>query len=296
MKKIIILVLVLLVLSACGPKISGELKTREKVVQRAVEVIPPKEVFTEPEVNETIEQVFKTDKVEWSFDNNKNLVRIQHNADIVNFYYKDGFLRKISDTKKSVELEYYDGFLSSASGDTELPNKYVVENGLLASADDYNFAYDNDEKLLIFKEGVGVGTNFYYEDDKLDFTKKGNVAVHFYYNDKGNLDHVEDGQNHFILAYGRGEKLASLSGNMYGLGEMFDYGKARISVISNEDESVFYGEEEALKKAFDLYVSCTRFRKGYMVFEPIAFVMNNDYFDKSVYDYMLDNFYCEWLP
>lgn len=296
MKKIIVLFLVLLLfLSACGPKIEG-LKTREKIAKRAVEIVPAKEVFAEPNATSFVEQVFKTDKIEWGFDDNKNLVRLQHGADVVNFYYKDGFLRKISDGEKSVELEYFNGVLSSASGDTNLPLRYAVRDGLLTEADDYKFAYTSDGSLLMFREALGVGLNYYYEDSRLDYIKKGNVVTHFYYNDKGQLDHVEDRNNNLVLAYGRGQKLASLSGNVYGLGEMFDYGKGRISVISNVNESVFYGDEELLKKAFDLYLSCKKFRRGYMVFEPVAFAVDNNYFNKSVYDYMLENFYCEWLP
>ncbi len=291
-----ILIILLLVLSACGPKISGELKTRQKVVKKAVEFVPPKEVFIEHNVSNVIKQMHGLDKIEYGFDNDNNLVRIQKKDQIIYFYYKDGFLRKISDGSKSVELEYYNGFLSSALGDTELPVKYSMENNLLKSADDYSFTYTAEEDLWITKEGAGAGLTFYYEDGVLDFIKKGNIVTHFYYNDKDQVKHVEDGSNHLILAYGRGQKLASLSGNMYGTGEMFDYGKGRISIISNVDESVFYGDEENLKTVFDMYLSCTRFRRDISVFEPIAYVVYSDYFNKSVYDYMLENFYCEWIP
>lgn len=295
MKKLIILIILLLVLSACGPKITGELKTRQKIVKQAVEVVPPKEVFEEHNVSIIIKQIHGLDKIEWGFDEGKNLVRIQIKDRLIDFYYKNNLLRKISDGDKSVELEYVDGVLSSASGDTELPIQYIVENGLLKSADDYKFTYTSDGKIWIFREALGAGLTYYYEDGMLDYFKKGNIVTHFYYNDKGQIKHIEDGRNHLILAYGRSQKLASLSGNLYGLGEMFDYGKGRISIISNVNDAVFYGEEELLKKAFDVYLSCTRFRSDVGVFEPIAYMVYNDYFDKNVYDYMLENFYCEWI-
>ncbi|MBN1645323.1 hypothetical protein JW851_04810 [Candidatus Woesearchaeota archaeon] len=296
MKKIVLFLILLLVLSACGPKISGELKTRQKIVKQAVEVVPPKEIFIKHNVSSIVKQIHDTEKIEWGFDENKNLVRIQDKENIINFYYKDGLLRKISDGDKSVELEYFNGFLSSASGNTELPIKYSVEDGLLRSADDYVFTYNEESKLWIFKEALGVGLTFYYEKGNLDFFKKGNIVTHFYYTDKNQVKHVEDGQNHLILAYGRGQNLASLSGNIYGLGEMFDYSKGRISIISNVNETVFYGEEEVLKKVFDMYLSCTRVRRDIGVFEPIAYVVYNNYFGRNVYDYMLENFYCEWIP
>ncbi|MBD3361870.1 hypothetical protein GF358_03705, partial [Candidatus Woesearchaeota archaeon] len=113
MNKFIFVLIILILLSACGPKITG-IQTRERTLTREVEVIPPKEVFEEPVINHTVDQIFKKDKIEWSFDSDKNLVQIQHGPEIVKFYYKDGLLRKISDGEKSVELEYYNGYLSSA--------------------------------------------------------------------------------------------------------------------------------------------------------------------------------------
>jgi len=294
MKKLMVMLVVVLFLQACGPEISGELKTKEKVLQKKVPL--PKEVFQPSNAAGFVKQITGNEKIEYGFDENNNLVSIQKGDYFARFFYKDGLLRKISDGQKSVELEYYDGYLSSVSGDTELPLHYVVENGLLKSADDYSFTYTRDGQLWIFREGLGPALTYYYEDDTLDFIKKGNVVTHFYYDGKDHLDHIEDGNNHLIIAYGRGGALASLSGNFYGLGEMFDYGDNRISVISNINESVFYGDDEINKKAFDLYVSCTRFRKGLGPFEPFAFQIYHNYFDRSVYDFMLENFYCEWLP
>ncbi len=296
MKKLVLLVILLLVLSACGPKISGELKIRQKVVKRAVEVIPPKEVFVEHNVTDVVKQIMGADKYEWGFDSEGNLVSLQKNKQLINFYYKDGVLRKISDGEKRVELEYVGGWLSSASGDTELPIHYVIEDGRLTDADDYKFTYGRDNKLWIFREALGAALTFYYDEGELDFFKKGNIVTHFYFDDENKLKHIEE-QNarHLILGYGREDKLASFSGEFYGLGETFDYGKERISIISNVNPVVFTGNDELVEKAFHLYLSCARIRRGIMVFEPVAFVVINNYFDKSVYGYMLENFYCEWI-
>ncbi|MBW2968627.1 hypothetical protein KY304_01375 [Candidatus Woesearchaeota archaeon] len=292
----VLLIVLLLVLSACGPKISGELKTRQKTIVKEVEVIPEKEIFLEHNATDFVKQVMGEVKYEWGFDEKGNLVSLQKDNEIIKFYYKDNVLRKISNDEKSVELEYFDSWLSSASGDTKLPLHYVVKDGLLMSADDYSFTYGRDNKLWIYREGLGASLTFYYDEGLLDFFKKGNIVTHFYFDDENKLKHIEE-QNarHLIMGYGREDKLASFSGEFYGLGETFDYGKQRISIISNVNPVIFTGKDELAEKAFHLYLNCARIRKGITVFEPIAYVVINDYFNKSVYGYMLENFYCEWI-
>jgi len=298
MKRLIAIVFLLVLLSGCGPEIKG-LQTREKVVQKEVQIIP-KEIFDEPNATKIIEQVSGVNKTEWGFDDANNLVLIKKGVDEVKFYYKDGFLKKISDGDKNIELEYFNGYLSSVSGDTDLPLHYVVEDGLLVSADDYHFTYTSEGNLWIFREGLGSPLTWYYnqkEPNKLDFFKKGNVVTHFYYTDKNQLKHVDDNNvRHLILGYGREQRLASLSGELYGVAETFDYDSGRVQIISNLQQNIFYGDDEVLrKKAFDYYMACTRIRNNFMVFEPIAYVVLNNYFGMSTYDYMLQNFYCRWI-
>jgi hypothetical protein len=298
MKKVFcVLVFLLFVFSACGPEISGEMQTREKTVKRPVEKILKAEVFKEPIVANEVRQTRNEEEIIWGFDNLNNLVSLKFDDKETLFYHKDNVLRKITDNEKTVELQYADGFLSSVSGSTGLPKHYVVESGLLRSADDYKFTYSEDGSLMTFQEGKGVGLNFFYEDDVLKFYKKGNIVTHFFYNRKGQLTQIEeDNSRHLILGYGRERVLVSLSGGFYGLGETFDYGSGRIMIVSNNEKNTFYGNDALNKKVFELYLSCKRLRKGFRVFEPLAFVVKQDYMKHGVYDYMIENFYCEWLP
>jgi len=297
MKKLFVIFVLLVFLTACGPEITG-LKTREKTVQK--EVLKPKEAFAEPNATSFIEQTMGADKIDWGFDNAGNLVSLKEKDREVKFYYKDDLLRKVSDGNKNIELEYVDGYLSSVKGDTLLPKRYVVKNGDLVSADDYDFTYTSKGNLWIFREDVGVPLTFYYNEDdadKLDYFKKGNVVTHFYYDSTGRITHVDDNNvRHLILAYGREDRLAALSGELYGVGETFDYDSSRIQIVSNIAQNLFHGDDPVLrKKAFDYYLSCTRIRKNTMTLEPIPYVVLHEYFGMSVYDYMMQNFYCGWL-
>lgn len=298
MRKIFALLALILLLSACGPEITG-LKTREKVVQKEVPVVA-KEVFAEPNATKVIEQVVGTGKAEWGFDDSGNLVSLSGNGQDVKFYYKDGLLRKASDGSAEIELEYADGYLSSAKGDELLPLHYVVKNGELASADDYTFTYTNEGNLWIFRESVGVPLTFYYDEDnadRLDFFKKGNVVTHFYYDSDGRITRVDDNNaRQLIMAYGREDRVAALSGELYGIGETFDYDSGRIQIVSNVEQNIFYGDDAFLrKKAFDYYLACTRIRRNIMPFEPIPYVVLHEYYGMSAYDYMMQNFYCRWM-
>ncbi len=298
MKTLFAVLVLLLVLTACGPEITG-LKTREKIVQKEVPVVA-KEVFPEPNATVFIEQTAGADKIDWGFDSAGNLVSLKGTGRKVKFYYKDGLLRKASDGNEEIELEYVDGYLSSVKGDDLLPKRYVAKNGDLAGADDYDFTYTNEGNLWIFRESVGVPLTFYYDEDdadKLDYFKKGNVVTHFYYDSDGRLTRVDDNNvRQLIMAYGREDRLAALSGELYGIGETFDYDSGRIQIISNIAQNIFHGDDAFLrKKAFDYYLACTRVRKNTMAFEPIPYVVLHEYFGMSVYDYMMQNFYCRWL-
>lgn len=298
MKKLFVIFVLLVFLTACGPEITG-LKTREKVVQKEAPVVA-KEVFPEPNATVFIEQVAGTEKIDWGFDSAGNLVSLKENSREAKFYYKDGLLRKVSDGNAEIELEYVDGYLSFVKGDDLLPRRYVVKNGDLASADDYDFTYTNEGNLWIFREGAGSPLTFYYTEDdadRLDYFKKGNVVTHFYYDSNGRITRVDDNNvRQLIMAYGREDRVAALSGALYGIGETFDYDSGRIQIVSNVEKNIFQGNDAFLrKKAFDYYLACTRVRKNTMSFEPIPYVVLHEYYGMSVYDYMMQNFYCRWI-
>ncbi len=274
-------------------------------------VVMPKEEAVIPEVvQEKVHDIKASfvavqkwfdEEILYSYDDSLNLVAVdRRDKRIKLFYTHDGFvqeiiapdrilefyrnprgeLTRITDNNKEITIKY--DFYGR-------PSKVTFNDG-----DTLTFEFDGFNRLLKVKRGVGIPSVFFYRDNKLASLTKQSVVTEFSFNADGLLRSVLTGDDYLVLNYGKDKLLSYLAGSKYGLAETISYNTNDVSLVSNKDNAVFTGEPEQVRfKAFNLYLGCTKFKRIPVVFDPIAYVLFNNYFKEDIIGYLVNNYVCE---
>ncbi len=292
--RIIAALAVLFLIIGCVP--IPEPEKAPVIAEKIAETVGPAQ---QEEAGRTVEpaffvlQAFKEYTARYGFDDSGQLVSIEGSKNTIFRYddagnlirvndllleYEDGLLKKSIDGSEIVVFEYFSGLLKKIKSKTEYTTFTYDIAGTLTSVEKNT----NPAAMLKYDKGNSI-----YEIEKAGSVFK------LYYDDKGKLKDVDMSDNHIIIGRGKESRLTSLTGQLYGQGEMFDYMDDRIKVISNVEPSEFTGPDNLRLKAFNLYLICTRIKQLDVAFDVIPYAIVRNYFGMDVDDYVLNNYFCE---
>ena len=293
MRKWVVLAL-LTVLVSCVPVTEPpepEKPVPEKVVE--TEVV----IKRTPDVVETITQTGARN-VKYGFNKYDDLVQVDSPEGQTTFEYDDyGKLVSIGDG--TIKFTYDGDKLVKVSREFETVELAYNAFGDLERVDDaeiHKFKYDANARLVEHQRGNAPPTVFEIDDEnKTVKTTKSTIVADFYYNEEGLVQDVNRNDRHIIIGYGREDKLSSFSGVIYGVGETISYNPNSIEVVSNERHAEFTGHYRIRPKILDLYLYCNMIRRIPVFFDPIAYVIANNYLGYSTEEYILKGYYCEFV-
>lgn len=228
----------------------------------------------------------------YGFDDSGELVLIDNGKKTVISYDDAGNIAGIGDIK----LEYEDNQLRRAINGDEV-TAFEYSNGKLAKVknkrESVTFTYDVAGTLTgVEKDANPITVLKYDENNNMNEIEKSGAVFKLYYDDKGKLKDIDMRDNHIIIGRGRESRLVSLSGSLYGQGEMFDYQDDRIKIISSTS-SEFTGPDDVRIKAFNLYLICTRIKQLGGIFDAVPYAIVINYFGMDAYSYVINNYFCE---
>lgn len=258
--------------------------------------------LVEPEIPVTVKaaeatkyvvQVFSDKSVaKYGFDDSGEIALIENSKKTVISYDDSGNIAGIGDIK----LEYEDNLLRKAINGDEV-TLFEYSNGKLAKVknkkESVTFTYDIAGTLAgVEKDANPITALKYDENNNINEIEKSGAIFKLYYDDKGKLKDIDMRDNHIIIGRGRESRLVSLSGSLYGQGEMFDYMDDRIKIISSIS-SEFTGPDDLRIKAFNLYLICTRIKQLDVIFDVAPYAIVRNYFGMDPYSYVINNYFCE---
>ena len=256
-----------------------------------------------PEIKQSFvaRQKWFDEEIVYGYDAELNLVSVEREHKKILFYYaQDGFLESIVAPDRAVEFHRNErGELTKIidkSKETQIKYDFYGRPSKVDFSDGETLAFEFDgfNRLLKFRRGAGIPVVFFYRDNKLVSFTKASVVTELSFNAAGLLKGVLTGDDHLVVNYGRDNLLSYFAGSKYGLGETVSYNTNDVSLVSNKDNAVFSGDPEPVRfKAFNLYLGCTKFKRIPVVFDPLAYVLFENYFKEDVVGYLVNNYVCE---
>ena len=156
------------------------------------------------------------------------------------------------------------------------------------------FLFDSTGKLMTYRRGEGYETKFTYNKNKLDSFLKDGTTTKLTFNQKEQLKNAITDDDNLIINYGKDDLISYFAGTKYGLGETISYNTNDETITSATDDSQFTGETETARIiALNLYLTCTKFKKVPVLFDPLAYVIYTSYFKKDIISYLTNNFVCD---
>ena len=137
-------------------------------------------------------------------------------------------------------------------------------------------------------------TKFTYYKGRLSAFIKDGTTTRIFYGAKDMIKGAETDDSQLVLNYGKDNLLSYLAGLKYGLGETISYNTNDETVISANDDSVFTGEtEQARINALNIYLTCAKFKKLPVLFDPLAYALYVNYFKQDLVSYLVNNYVCD---
>ncbi|MEM4263971.1 MAG: hypothetical protein QW666_03715 [Candidatus Woesearchaeota archaeon] len=292
--KIVPALILLFFLISCVPVPEPEkIPEMNENIKEAIEPVKQEAESRTVEPAAFVEQSFKDSTARYGFDDAGQLISIEGSKNTVLQYDGAGHLVGID----GINLEYADGLLRSVDDNGEITT-FEYSSGRLSkiiSKKMYiTFTYDVAGTLIGVSKGQNPAVMFTYDEkNNINTIENAGSVFNLYYDDKGKLKDIDMRDSHIIIGRGKESRLVSLTGQLYGQGEMFDYMNDRIKVISNVEPSEFTGPDNLRIKAFNLYLICTRIKQLDVIFDAIPYAIVRNYFGMDVYDYVVNNYFCE---
>jgi YD repeat-containing protein len=303
MRKIVLL-MALLLLSACVPEYQEPQTIAEKIKPKPAPVVN-ETVLEIPDTPVKVWQTRGSERILWGYSRAGDLVLINSSKKTVVLDYLDHKLLSIDDGVKPLKF-YYDSsdrLNRVEKGIRKWIFTYSSKGNLLTMEDgeDIGVTYDSKGRLSSVARDGGPSTEFEYDDlNRTKMVYKAKVGTEVRYDSEGRIAMIRRQDDYIVLGYWRYNLLSSLSGPMYGLKETVNYGPSTITLISNTEQNAFESEDpedfETRAKSFNTFLFCTRFRKLPVIFDGQSWVMFREYFKGSIKEYLTMGFVCDSLP
>lgn len=281
------------------PEYVPKVQPKQEIVATTVEKPLLEIKNAKADVEHTIVHQKSGKKSFYGFNNKLNLVAFADGTrQAILEYSNDGVLQAITAGERVMKFNVNPrGQLTRINDGYDVIQLKYDFNGWLKNADypyeKLAFQFDAMGRLMTFKRGEGYETKFTYYKDKLDsFVKEGTVTkvVH---NADGFIKGFTTDDSYFVLNYGKDNLLSYLAGAKYGLGETISYNTNDESIVSSTDDSIFTGEPETARiAALNLYLTCAKFKKLPVLFDPLAYSLYTNYFKQDIVAYLVNNFVC----
>ena len=156
------------------------------------------------------------------------------------------------------------------------------------------FLFDDLGRLMTYKRGEGYETKFTYDKNKLDSYLKDGTITKVTFNSKGQLKTAITENSHLVINYGKDDFISYLAGIKYGLAETISYNTNDETITSATDNSQFTGETETARiNTLNLYLTCIKFKRTPVIFDPLAYIMYASYFKQDIIAYLTNNLVCD---
>lgn len=277
--------------------------TNQNQPKKEPQIILPKKIEEElnlANITYTIKQTKSGKQSFYGYDAKYNLVAFtdgQKKAIIE--YNPEEKISKITSGNRKITLNYNPrGELTQIIDNEQATKlKYGINGQLKSIETPYEklaFFFDDLGKLMTYKRGEGYETKFTYNKNKLDSYLKDGTTTKVTFNSKGQLKTVLTDDSHLIINYGKDDFISYLAGIKYGLAETISYNTNDETITSATDDSQFTGETEPARiNALNLYLTCIKFKRTPVMFDPLAYVLYTSYFKQDIVYYLTNNLVCD---
>lgn len=239
-------------------------------------------------------------KIIYGYDKNFNLAAFTDGKkQAILEYTQDGNLEKITAGERAIKFNYNQrGQLTKIEDDGRVVQLRYDLNGFLklyeSAHDKLAFQFDALGKLMTYKRGEGYETKFTYNKEKLDSFVKDGTVTKITFGAKNLVKGIVTDDSYLVINYGKDDLLSYLAGAKYGLAETISYNTNDESIVSSTDNSIFTGKPETARiTALNLHLSCAKFKKLPVLFDPVAYLLYTNYFKEDIVSYFVNNFVCD---
>lgn len=295
------LIILILVLTACTPRqIALQLETSPQQNTSTTPPSPVSEVYEEPPTR-TVHQTGSNPATYGLSDDNRILIINKPNANWT-FYYDAEKLTSITGPE-SITFLYTKNKLHNITREGKtLTLTYDSRDRLVQAQggrETLHFDYDSLDLVRAVRRGAAGKTSIDYDKQgRIKYLTRGLLTTSVYFTNRSKVNNFDADDIKLILAYGRDDRLGSLSGKMFGPGLTVSYGPnyppTEAKIIHAIDDSIFQASyKETLYPIVDNYLYCNYLsRYKDLLFDGISYTFYTSYFTNNISNYLAMQFTC----